>query len=99
MANLESKLRLHQVHKHRELTEAEARLYYNSYQQIAAALRAIATDNNMQLVLNFSSEEMDVEQNDSVFRGVMKNVVYHVSTVNMTNTVIRYLEQQANSLE
>jgi Skp family chaperone for outer membrane proteins len=97
VANLESQLRLHRVHKHRGLNEAETRLYYDSYQQIAAALRAIATDNNIQLVLNFSSEEMDVEQNDSVVRGVMKNVVYHDSTVNMTNTVMRYLEQQANA--
>ena len=97
VANLESQLRLHRVHKYRELNEAEARLYYNSYQKIAAALRAIATDNNIQLVLNSSSEEMDVEQNDSVVRGVMKNVVYHDRTVNMTNTVMRYLEQQANA--
>ena len=97
VANLESKLRLHRVHKHRELSDAEARIYYDNYQQIAAALRAIATDNNIQLVLSFNSEEMDLEQNDSVARGVMKNVVYHDSTINMTNTVMRYLEQQANT--
>ena len=97
VANLESQSRLHRVHKHRGLNEAETRLYYDSYQQITATLRAIATDHNIQLVLNFSSEEMDVEQNDSVVRGVMKNVVYHDSTVNITNTVMRYLEKQANA--
>ena len=97
VANLESQSRLHRVHKYRGLSEAEARLYCDSYQQIAAALRAIATDHNIQLVLNISSTEMDVEQKDSVVRGVMKNVVYHDSTVNITNTVMRYLEQQANA--
>ncbi|TWU22856.1 Outer membrane protein (OmpH-like) [Novipirellula artificiosorum] len=90
-------MRLPRVHKHRELSEAEARIYYDSYHQIAAALRAVATDYNIQLVLNFSSEEMDLEQNESVFRGVMRNVVYHDSTINMTNTVMRYLEEQTNT--
>jgi Skp family chaperone for outer membrane proteins len=97
VANLESKLRLQRIHKHRELGEAEARLYYDSYQQITAAVRAVATHNNIQLVLRFNSEEMDSEQNDSVVRGVMKNVVYHDSPIDMTNTVMRYLEQQANT--
>ena len=97
VANLESQLRLQRVHKHRELNEAEARIYFDGYQQIAAALRAIAIDNDIHLVLNFDSEEMDIERNNSVFRGVMKHVIYHGSTVNVTETVMRYLEHQANS--
>ena len=80
VANLESQFRSHRIHKDREPSEAEVRLYYDSHQQIAAALRVIATDNNIHLVLNFNSEEMDLEQNDSVSRGVMKNIVYHDST-------------------
>jgi Skp family chaperone for outer membrane proteins len=96
-ANLELQLRPHWNHKHREPSEAEVRLYYDSHRQIAAALRVIATDNNIHLVLNFNSEDMDLEQSDSVFRGVMKNIVYHDSTTNITNTVMRYLEQQANA--
>ena len=97
VANLESQLRLHRVPRCRELNEAEVRLYHDSHQQIAAALRVIATDNNIHLVLNFDSEDMDLEQSDSVSRGVMKNIVYHDSTTNITNTVMRYLEQQANA--
>ena len=96
VANLESKLRLGRVHKHRVLNDAEAKVYYDNYQRIAAAVQAIAIQNNIKLVLRFNSEEMDSEQNDSVVRGVMKNVVYHDGTVDMTNTVMRYLEQQTN---
>ena len=91
-AKLDSQLRLPRVHRHRGMSEAEARLYYDGYHQIAAALRAVATANNIQLVLNFSSEEMDLEQHASVERGVMKNVVYHDSVVNITNIVMEYLE-------
>ena len=97
VANLESKMRLRRVHKLRGLNEAQAKLYYDSYQQITAAVRAIATHNNIQLVLRYDSEEMDSGQRDSVFRGVLKNVVYHDSTIDMTNTVMRYLEQKANT--
>ena len=97
VANLESQLRPHRVPRCREPNEAEVRLYYDSHQQIAAAVRVIATDNNIHLVLNFNSEEMDLEQSDSVSRGVMKNIVYHDSTTNITDTVMRYLEQQANA--
>ena len=97
VAKLESKLRLDMVRKHKELGDAEAKLYYDNYQRIYAAVKAIATHNNIKLVLRFNSEEMDLEQNDSVARGVMKNVVYHDSTIDMTNTVMRYLEQQANT--
>ena len=97
LANLESQLRLHRIHRHRELSEAETRLYYDSYQQIAAAIRSIATDHEIDLVLNHRSEEMDLEQNDSVTRGVMKQVIYHDSKINLTEAVMRYLEQQANA--
>jgi Skp family chaperone for outer membrane proteins len=94
---LESKLRLDMARKQKELGDAEAKIYYDNYQRIAAAVKAIATHNNIKLVLRFNSEDMDLEQSDSVARGVMKNVVYHDSTINMTNTVMRYLEQQTNT--
>jgi Skp family chaperone for outer membrane proteins len=96
IANLESKLRLEMSRKQQEFRDAEARIYYENYQRIAAAVKAIATHNNIQLVLRFNSEQMALEQNESVARGVMKNVVYHQSTIDMTQTVMRYLEHQAN---
>jgi len=96
-ATLESQLRLDIARKKKELGDAEAKIYYDNYQRIAAAVKAIATHNNIKLVLRFNSEDMDLEQGDSVARGVMKNVVYHDSTINMTNTVLRYLEQQTST--
>ncbi len=97
VANLESKLRLDVGRRHQELGNAEAKIYYDNYQRIAAAVKAIATHNNIKLVLRFNSEDMDLERTDSVARGVMKNVVYHDSTIDMTNTVMRYLERQAST--
>ncbi len=97
VADLQSKLRLDMTRKQMELRDAEAEIYYVNYQRIAAAVKAVATHNHINLVLRFNSEEMDLEQAESVARGVMKNVVYHDSTINMTNTVMKYLETQTNT--
>ena len=40
---------------------------------------------------------MDLKQNDSVVRGVMKHIFYHDSTADITGDVMRYLDQQANA--
>jgi Skp family chaperone for outer membrane proteins len=99
VADLESKLRLDKTRKHNQLRGVEAQIYYDNYQRIAAAVKAIATHNNIKLVLRFNSEDMDLEQNDSVVRGVMKNVVYQDSTINITNTVMKYLARQTNTAQ
>ena len=99
VANLDSKLRVGWVHKHEGLSEAEGKLYYDNYRRIAAAVRVIATHNNINLVLRFNSKEMDPEQNESVIRGVTRNVVYRDNAINITNTVMRYLEEQTNTLQ
>ncbi len=98
VANLGSRLRLDMARKRQELRDAEAKIYYENYQRIAAAVKAIATHNNIQLVLRFNSEDMALEQSESVARAVMKNVVYLDSTIDMTKTVMRYLEQQTNKV-
>jgi Skp family chaperone for outer membrane proteins len=94
VANLDSKLRLETRHKHHEFGSAEAKVYYDSYQRIATAVKAIATHNNINLVLRFDSADMDLEQSDSVARGIMRNVVFHDRSIDITDTVMQYLEQQ-----
>jgi Skp family chaperone for outer membrane proteins len=99
IAALDSKLRLETNRKQKELADAEAKIYFDNYQRIAAAVKAIATHNNINLVLRFNSEDVDQKKNASVARGVAKNVVYHDSTINMTDTVMGYLERQASKAQ
>jgi hypothetical protein len=43
---------------------------------------------------------MDLEKGESVIRGVMKNIVYHDDSLDMTKGVMQYLDQtmkQANN--
>ena len=44
-------------------------------------------------MLRYNSEDMDLEKGESVIRGVMKNVVYHDDSLDMTKGVMQYLDQ------
>lgn len=89
LANMETQLRLEMGRKRQELANAEARIYYDNYQQIVASVQTVAEYNKLNLVLRYNSEEMDQEQSDSVLRGVMKNVVYHDKSLDITGLVMQ----------
>jgi Skp family chaperone for outer membrane proteins len=94
IAELDSKLRLEMRRKQQELVEAEARIYYDNYQQIAAAVKRIAEYNKIDLVIRYNSEQMDINNQETVIRGVMKNVVYHSSALDITKVTMDLLTQQ-----
>ena len=93
VASLESKLRLDMARKRKELADAEARIYFDNYQRIAAGVKFLAQHYKINLVLRYNSEEMNLEQGDSVIRGVMKSIVYHDDALDMTKGVMQYLDQ------
>ena len=93
VASMESKLRLDMARKRKELADAEAQIYFQNYKRIAAGVKFLAQHYKINLVLRYNSEEMDVEQGDSVLRGVMKNIVYHDDSLDMTKGVMQYLDQ------
>ena len=93
VASMESKLRLDMARKRKELADAEARIYFENYQQIAAGVKFLANHYKINLVLRYNSEEMNQGQGDSVIRGVMKNIVYHDDALDMTKGVMQYLDK------
>jgi len=93
VASMESRLRLDMARKRKELSDAEAKIYFDNYQRIAAGVKFLANHYKINLVLRYNSEEMSLEQGESVIRGVMKNIVYHDEALDMTNAVMQYLDQ------
>lgn len=93
VASMESKLRLDMARKKKELSDAEARIYYENYQKIAEGVKYLANVYKINLVLRYNSEDMDLEEGQSVIRGVMKNVVYHDEGIDMTKGVMQYLDK------
>ncbi len=95
IASMESKLRLDMARKRKELADSEARIYYDNYQQIAAGVKFLANHYKINLVLRYNSEDMNLEEGQSVIRGVMKNIVYHDEALDMTKGVMQYLDRLA----
>jgi Skp family chaperone for outer membrane proteins len=93
VAGMESRLRLDMARKRKEISDAEAKIYFDNYQRIAAGVKYLANHYKINLVLRYNSEEMDLEQGESVIRGVMKSIVYHDESLDMTKGVMQYLDQ------
>lgn len=93
VASLESQLRLTMARKRKELEKAEGQIYFENYQRIAEGVRVLAEAYNINLVLRYNSENMDLENGQSVLRGLMKNIVYHDNSLDMTRGVMLYLDK------
>ncbi|MEM1069887.1 MAG: OmpH family outer membrane protein [Planctomycetota bacterium] len=94
VAQLESKLRLDMQRKRQELAEKEAKIYFDNYKLISEGVKFLAGHYKINLVLRYNSEDMNKENGDSVIRGVMKNIVYHDESLDMTKGVMQYLDQR-----
>lgn len=94
VASMESKLRLDMARKRKELADREAKIYYDNYQLISQAVAAIAEYHKINLVLRYNSEDMDLEKGESVIRGVMRNIVYHDASLDMTAGVLDVLNKK-----
>lgn len=94
IASLESKLRLDMQRTRQTLAEKEAKIYYDNYKLISGGVKYLANYYKINLVLRYNSEDMKLENGDSVIRGVMKNIVYHDDSLDMTKGVMQYLDQQ-----
>lgn len=93
VASMESKLRLEMARKRKELADAESQIYYANYQRIVEAVKFLAGHYKVDLVLRYNSEAMDPAQGESVIRSVMKNVIYHDKSMDMTAGVMQYLDK------
>jgi Skp family chaperone for outer membrane proteins len=97
VAGMESKLRLDMARKRKELSDAEAKIYYDNYNRISAAVEKIASYHKIGMVLRYNSEDMDLEKGESVIRGVMKSIVYYDKALDMTPAVMTYMAQNPDS--
>ena len=93
LASMDSKLRLEMNRKRKELQDAETKIYHDNYQLIASGVKFLAEHYKIHLVLRYNSEKMNLDKGDTVIRQVMKNVVYHDESLDMTKAVMQYLDK------
>jgi Skp family chaperone for outer membrane proteins len=99
LARMDSELKLEASRKRKELAEAEAKVYFESYQLISSAVAQIANFNGVDLVLRYNSEEMDLKDEESVLRGLQKSVVFRRDNMDMTQLVMQFLDKTSGQTQ
>lgn len=93
IAQIESRGKLDFGRRRKELIDAEAKIFHDNYQLISQMVSSVAVTNQIGIVFRYNSEEMDLTDKDSLIRGVMKNIVYHDAGLDMTDLVMKMLDQ------
>ncbi|MCA9100008.1 MAG: OmpH family outer membrane protein [Planctomycetales bacterium] len=75
----------------KEFFQKEAKIYFDVYQEVLAAIRSYAQQNGISLVIRFSNDPADAGDPQSVLRELNKNVVYYEQTIDITGAVLAQL--------
>lgn len=83
--------------KRKGFLEEEAKVYYDTYQQVKSVVKAFAESNRIGIVLRYSSEEMDQANRQSVLQGINQPIVYNQAGLDVTKYIIERLGQSAST--
>ena len=93
MAHLQSDLQVKMALQRKEFVEKEARVYFDTYNEVYQLVSEVSDRNGIGLVLRFNSEEMKPEDRGSVLNGVNKAVVFQ-RNLNITKFVVEELKRR-----
>jgi Skp family chaperone for outer membrane proteins len=79
----------------RDLVRREAQVYKTIYLEVADAVAKYADYKKFTLVLRFSADELQSQENaEEVMRGLNKQVVYYRPNDDITSTIVKYLNRE-----
>lgn len=93
MARVQSDLNVKMALQRKEFLEKEARIYYDTYNEVYQIVAEVSDRHGIGLVLRFNSEEMKPEDRASVLQGVNRAVVFQ-RNLNITNMVVGELAKR-----
>jgi Skp family chaperone for outer membrane proteins len=88
IATRTSKLQLDTARARKEFLTREAKLYYDTYQEVSNLVADFAREHGISLVLRFSSEPIEPDDRNSVLQGINRAVVYQ-NQLNITSHVLQ----------
>lgn len=80
-----------------ELMIAEAKLHFDTYEQVNKMIETYCDSQGIQLVLRYNSEEMDPKDPASVMQRVNGSVIYYKPDTDITDLMIRQVGGVAQS--
>lgn len=78
--------------RQKQRVEAEAKVYFRAYEEVEAQIRNFAERYGIDLVLQFSTTEIDPSKPDTVIRGLNRQVVYQ-RQLNITEYILKELNR------
>ncbi|MEL7496811.1 MAG: OmpH family outer membrane protein [Planctomycetota bacterium] len=97
LAQESAAMEVEQRNKMRDMMLSEAKLHYDTYQQVAQLIDQYCDTQQIQLVLRYNSEAMDANNPSSVMLRVNSSVIYHNPNNDITDLIIGQLMGQANA--
>jgi Skp family chaperone for outer membrane proteins len=96
LLNKESKLRVDFLGQEKEFAEKQAKVVFDSYQDINNAIRTVAYHYGVDLVLRYSKEqdEMDPKKPQSVTFGLTRDILFQRPGLDVTEHVLYVLKTE-----
>lgn len=95
IATTRTQVQLDINNKQKERVDEEAQVYHRANQELVAAVQQFSSRNGIDLVLQYSSAEIDPTKPDTVIRGLNRMVVYH-NGLQITDQILRELNRGAS---
>jgi Skp family chaperone for outer membrane proteins len=89
LAKTASQIQVNAKLKQKEILDREAKVYYETYQDVVTLVARIARHNGIELVLRFDSEQIDPADRGQVLKAVNRNVIFQHPHLDLTNIVLR----------
>lgn len=92
IARLRVEFQLDSNKRQKDFMEREAKVYFNVYREVEAAVADFAARNRIGLVLRYSAEDMDPTKRDSIMQGINRIVIYQ-NRLNITDIILETLNR------
>ncbi len=90
LAHLKAEFQIKQGTVRRDFLEREAKVYYQTYMDVSAAVKSYATQHGIGMVLRFNGDAVDPAQREDVMRAIMQPIV-HQNNIDITPDVLAVL--------
>jgi Skp family chaperone for outer membrane proteins len=92
IARLRVEFQLDSNKRQKDFMEREAKVYFNVYREVEAAVADFSARNRIGLVLRYSAEDMDPTKRDSIMQGINRIVIYQ-NRLNITDIILDTLNR------
>ena len=94
LTDLTSKFEAFRKNAQRDFLRKEAQIYRTIYLEVAAVVRQAAEAWNYTLIIRFNSEDLDGTDPQKLIQGLNRQVVYHRTDDDITDSVLDYLNRK-----